>query len=204
MDIDTLRLLFDSLIVKEPEKQFDYLAGIIGASSILFNILTVIFIHQRTHSNSYYDKILDKRINAYGLLSDFIKHLYIRNAIPLPDGGKLRVHRFFLDKDSFDKFKRGFLNVSTYSIWFSEELSVNLNELGNVLFEIQEKFTDSEPNTYPVVGALYHDKLAQHYATLYNLIIKDLITLHKTKKFLKNRNTALNKVLADRFKGNGA
>lgn len=90
------------------------------------------------YKRDYYKKIIDKRLEAYEKLNKFICDMANTRRIMNPDLNETYeegtiIFDCFVEKDSIKKSLEKTIDVLDYGVWYSEEISINLVKMNEIL-----------------------------------------------------------------------
>lgn len=188
--MDTLKILIDSLLLKQPEGQADYVALLItyGFPVIATLLGTLLgfwlsaYLNRTTYKNDYYKKIIDKRMKVYEQLENVIRLITAKNETP---DRKQIYHVIFKDFESFTNFYFEFMKAGQMKYWFSLELYFYHYDLNKDLNEIMEELSKDPTNSINI-GLKHYNQIVNHGLKLTYFLVTDLKKLYNVKDFLDN------------------
>lgn len=135
---------------------------------------------QREYMNDYYKAILQKRIASYETLEALIVSL--KTAVVDSDGRAY--HFLFARSGDWDMAYNLLMNLSSQSLWLSEEAIRKTQELNYLVFRLN-------PSDHDVIqfGKENYTKIADLREQLERTLAADMLVLHDVKKFLQRRST---------------
>jgi hypothetical protein len=170
---------------------YSLIIGVITFIGVLINIIFLYRMQNKTRIDKYYDKILDKRLQAYELLENVLYTLIVKNEMNDKSGKLIPVHGIFMNYERFLKFKNEYIEMAKLSLWYSEKLTIDIVNFNTLLFEIENKFNPDDKNSCLIIGSGYHNEIVNYYLKLRAVHMEDLKTLYEVKEFIKNRHKSL-------------
>ena len=169
------------------------LAAILS-SSVLSALLTSVvnfYITSLNYKNEYYKKLLDKRLDAYQEVYNFLSN--IKTYVHDSEDSLLTPYILANGVEALDQAVIAMLVPLKKSFWLSGELADRLTELNVLFVELSNKANrSSDPDKeLKILGNDYLEKIRALRKKIQYQIQKDLETLDDVKKFIKKRESVL-------------
>jgi hypothetical protein len=192
---------------------FTCLAVLVSFLTIVFNVCIAIgslvltkHLHTKSFKDEYNKQLIAKRLDAYESLEKILfklnskKNMYL-TAIAIDSGRKKTIeklcHVFVETPTSMKSFKDEYNEMAAKTVWFSEEIVIEIFILNKILLEVTERLVDNDKNKNLVLGTDYHDQINTHYLRLLQLFIDDYKELHDIEKFINERSKRLASIPLD-------
>lgn len=135
---------------------------------------------QNEYVNDYYGTVVARRIAAYEQLESLV--LGLKTCVVAEDDNRPYHLLFSSEKD--EDWDRAFTllgSAMSHTLWLSEEVAARLRDLNYLLFHM------NKPTSVVEFGRTNYDKIATLRADLERLLAKDMLNLHKVKRFLSSK-----------------
>jgi hypothetical protein len=133
-------------------------------------------VKDREYENEYYKLVLAKRIAAYESIQKLVTGL--KTAVL--DEDRQPYHLLLSHEDDLPEAYKCLYEISSQALWLSDDLFLQTRDLGRLLFGA----TDHEGGTV-AFAKKHYQKLATFREEIERLHIRDMLSLHEVKKFLK-------------------
>lgn len=161
----------------------------------------------RDYKNDHYKKLVDKRLEAYQKLCEFIGEFDIEKRLlivgkdtKLADGKPYL--RCFDNNKLLNEAIEKYLNLTKYKYWFSNEIEVHLDKINKILVEkqtylnapggpaIRSKYQkeDGKPVDSIISGCNCFKNIRQELQLIYTAIANDYKNIGKVQLFFDNKN----------------
>ncbi len=138
----------------------------------------------RDYKNDYYKKLIDRRLDAYQSLETLLAGL--RNTV-LDDKDPSKPYHFILSyKAALDNFTLLAIDVTSKSLWLSEEISDQMMLLNKIMYPLRNNIDDQL--LINIAKEKYHE-IANWREETEIIIADDLLSLHEIEAFLNNNKT---------------
>lgn len=154
-------------------------------SSVLGGIVAGAYaLHAKSeeYANEYYKIVLSRRIAAYERVEDLIVAL----KASVVDDDRKPFHLMFSSDDAA-AWERGFVMlhaVMSQGLWLSDEIFVKIRDFNYLIFR------SNKPTSVIEFAKENYQAIATIRAELERLLARDMLNLHKVKKFLISKNKA--------------
>lgn len=146
-----------------------------------------IWLNKKNYKNDYYKKIIDKRMNAYDELEQFLKWFNVEHNY----NGNERYHCYIHLESTKDCMEATDKSVSLCGLksWFSENVANLLDELNETLAHLEDEMElhVNEPYGVISVASKYHTKIQRIIENLIEGMINDRPKLHEVESFLHEK-----------------
>lgn len=155
------------------------------------------FIKLFDYKNDYYKKIIDKRINAYEKLEQFIGELDIERDNNY-NGKTYYCYNFLSELDMCLSAAKRSADICGLNSWFSVKLENQVNSFNEKLVDVAnemnnkareakiDKKIDLQREIYQI-ACKYHNEIKELIFNLKAEIIKDRLKLHEVEDYLKDK-----------------
>ncbi|MBA4285722.1 MAG: hypothetical protein C0434_09355 [Xanthomonadaceae bacterium] len=133
-------------------------------------------VKDREYENEYYKLVLAKRIAAYESIQKLVTGL--KTAVL--DEDKQPYHLLLSREDGLPEAHKLLYEISSQALWLSDDLFLQTRDLGRLLFGA----TDREGGAV-VFAKKHYQKFATFREEIERVHIRDMLSLHKIRKFLK-------------------
>ena len=133
---------------------------------------------QREYENAYYKMVLDRRIAAYEEIDRLVT--FIKTSVIHEDGRTF--HLLFSDEETNTTCLRAVYSVINMSLWLSDDIFRKTQELNRIMFR-----TPHDEEQMLEFGKQNYKKIAELRTEIEKQRAKDLMDLHKIRKFLKKK-----------------
>lgn len=168
----------------------DYYKIILTSSVVAATISTIIsgfiaFVSIRLkHRNDYYQKIIDKRLEAYDFINNQLSLLKFT-------GFDEKDKKFFYvmfnqSQNDILEFQNNLIQAFSKSFWIDKETIKNMEKLNQVFYLINNEITENIENNCNV-GKKYYNRIANIKNKLEESINKDLSNMFKFCFLLRKR-----------------
>lgn len=177
-------------------------------SAIITNIC--MWWHKKTdYKRDYYKKIIDKRMNAYEKLQNYIMKLAVSKQIldihtsKISESNK-NIYECFCKESDIDKALCDTIEIASYSPWFSYEIIDGLYSINKILSKAKTVIlypTTENLQIYKFeetvlgkdflsidIGVKVYDDMHQNIAMIKTAILRDIGHLDDVEGFLKMKN----------------
>lgn len=161
---------------------------LILSSSVLSAILTSVanwLIQKENYQKEYYKKILDKRLEAYGIVEHIESSLKLHVRL---DNSKLCPAFCASGKQEFDNLIIKVAEAINISFWLSSEISNKLTEINVYLLqEIEDKIDDNGDVNIQLaeIGTEKIEDIRKLRKELTTFLYNDFKSLHNVRKFIR-------------------
>lgn len=192
-------------------------ARLAAGASLLIAVITlignyVVNVHSKKldYRDDYYKKIIDKRIEAYEKVSQFLTIVSVKTSVKVTEGDKIvsNIEYYYCCRniEELEDLLRKSIEVAKYSAWMSKGLDYELKMINNILVECMREMnefansnnpiceSDNEnicspdrEKRYVVIACKYGVVLDAHINSAEILIKEDWLYLHKVDEFLKSK-----------------
>lgn len=180
-------------------------------SSVVSVIISSLFSeHQKRndYKRDYYKKIIDKRLNAYEKLQNYIGYMNIVITVKEPDenigiGDGSFVYLCFSKKEYLVTAARKTEKIIDDAVWFSDEITKSLYALNHIFSDVEEAIRypnkknlehynlDSSIKNHEdfhiAIGIKVFDKMNTHIKTIKKGLLEDIKTIDNVKDFLNGK-----------------
>lgn len=137
------------------------------------------------YKNDYYKKIIDKRIDAYEKLEQFLGELDVESEHKL-DNEKDLCYDFLTDLKKCQKVAEDSVAICSLNSWFSFNLEVKVNDLNEKLANITNKKQERKMEKREAIISA-HKEIEKMIREMRLDIINDRLKLHKVEDYLKEK-----------------
>lgn len=158
--------------------------GLILSSSLLTAFITIIanwFLQKDKYKKEYYKLILQRRLQAYELIDEYISNANMRTLI-----GNELYPTFILEEEFFGIHLVRIFEVKKHTRWISKELTEKLTEYNALLINIDNEINLTMDRKLVAINNL--EKIRNFQNEISNILMTDFRDLHNIKSFLKNKN----------------
>lgn len=135
-------------------------------------------VKDREYEIQYYKLVLAKRIAAYESIQQLVTGL--KTAVLGED--RQPHHLLFSHEDGLPEAHKLLYEISSQALWLSDDLFRQTRDLGRLLFGA----TNHEGGTV-VFAKKHYQKLATFREEIERLYIRDMLSLHEVRQFLKTK-----------------
>ena len=96
-----------------------------------------IWLNRKNYKRDYYEKIIDKRIEAYQELNNFLNYMRIYNYVQL-DGKNKIIQKAFISEDEYNTVLDKLKSIHESTIWLSKDLADMFYDFSNLLIYIKD------------------------------------------------------------------
>ena len=96
-----------------------------------------IWLNRKNYKRDYYKKIIDKRIEAYQELNNFLNYMIIYNYVQL-DGKNKIIQKAFISEDEYNTVLDKLKSIHESTIWLSKDLADMFYDFSNLLIYIKD------------------------------------------------------------------
>lgn len=96
-----------------------------------------IWLNRKNYKRDYYKKIIDKRIEAYQELNNFLNYMRIYNYVQL-DGKNKIIQKAFISEDEYNTVLDKLKSIHESTIWLSKDLADMFYDFSNLLIYIKD------------------------------------------------------------------
>ncbi|WP_337614651.1 hypothetical protein [Megamonas funiformis] len=96
-----------------------------------------IWLNRKNYKRDYYKKIIDKRIEAYQELNNFLNYMRIYNYVQL-DGKNKIIQKAFISEDEYNTVLNKLKSIHESTIWLSKDLADMFYDFSNLLIYIKD------------------------------------------------------------------
>jgi hypothetical protein len=133
------------------------------------------------YKHSYYEKILQKRIEAY----EFIEQMIFVFSWTTVTSDQKPYYPSIATQEQILEREKTMLQIAAYSIWISPEMNQLLEKLNIMLYKL-ENIKDAE--LIRIIVKKYND-FGEIKTRMKNQLNKDMLNLYDIESFLKNKKT---------------
>lgn len=177
-------------------------------SAIITNVC--LWWHKKAdYKRDYYKKIIDKRMNAYEKLQNYVMKLAVSKQILDVHTSKIsesnkNIYECFCKESDIDKALCDTIEIASYSPWFSYEIIDGLYSINKILAEAKTVIlypTTENLQIYKFdetalgkdflsidIGVKVYDDMHQNIAMIKTAILRDIGHLDDVEGFLKMKN----------------
>lgn len=177
-------------------------------SAIITNVC--LWWHKKAdYKRDYYKKIIDKRMNAYEKLQNYVMKLAVSKQILDVHTSKIyesneNIYECFCKESDIDKSLCDTIEIASYSPWFSYEIIDGLYSINKILAEAKTVIlypTTENLHIYKFdetalgkdflsidIGVKVYDDMHQNIAMIKTAILRDIGHLDDVEGFLKMKN----------------
>ena len=135
-------------------------------------------VKDREYENGYYKIVLAKRVAAYESIQQLVTGL---NTAVLDDD-RQPYHLLLSHEDGLPEAHKLLYEISSQSLWLSNDLSLQTRDLGRFLFG-----ATNHEGVVMVFAKKQYQKLAKFREEIEQLHIRDMLSLYKVTQFLKTK-----------------
>lgn len=96
-----------------------------------------IWLNRKNYKRDYYKKIIDKRIEAYQELNNFLNYMRIYNYVQ-SDGKNKIIQKAFISEDEYNTVLDKLKSIHESTIWLSKDLADMFYDFSNLLIYIKD------------------------------------------------------------------
>ena len=96
-----------------------------------------IWLNRKNYKRDYYKKIIDKRIEAYQELNNFLNYMRIYNYVQLDCKNKI-IQKAFISEDEYNTVLDKLKSIHESTIWLSKDLADMFYDFSNLLIYIKD------------------------------------------------------------------
>lgn len=158
------------------------------------------------YKRDYYKKIIDKRMNAYEKLQDYIGYIAISRSIKNPEKNEgiydgVKMYDCFLKPESLHEASEATLKILNFAPWLADDIANSLYEINNILCLAQEVIGyPSEKNLayynlelsilanefwYLNIGEQVYNDMYNNITIIRKGLLRDITRLDDVEDFLK-------------------
>ena len=183
---------------------------VIAIITLIGNYVVNVHSKKLDYRDDYYKKIIDKRIEAYEIVSQFMTIVSVKTSAKVMEGdsvvSKIDYCYYWRNIKELDDLLRKSIEVAKHSTWLSKELDYELKMINNLMVECMRNMNEAtaldnyfgdakeESNEIAydiekkcvVIAHKYSALLDKHICRAESLIKRDWLNLHKVNEFLKD------------------
>ena len=162
-----------------------------------------IWLNKKNYKNDYYKKIIDKRMNAYDELEQFLKWFNVEHDY---NGNKLYHCYIHLERtEDCREATNKSVSLCGLKSWFSENVANLLDELNKTLANLEDEMELHIKEPYGVisVASKNHANIQRIIENLIEGMINDRPKLHEVESFLHEKTQSHNLLIKKHFNFNG-
>lgn len=180
-----------------------------SAVGVIANKLFSEWQKRKDYKRDYYKKIIDKRMNAYEKLQNYVMKLAVSKQILDVHTSKIsesnkNIYECFCKESDIDKALCDTIEIASYSPWFSYEIIDGLYSINKILAEAKTVIlypTTENLQIYKFdetalgkdflsidIGVKVYDDIHQNIAMIKTAILRDIGHLDDVEGFLKMKN----------------
>lgn len=172
----------------------ELIVSIISVTGVIFSALvayiTSLKVQRNNYRDEYYKTIIAKRIEAYEYINT---QLMVMRLMVFDDDDRKYYHVFFDNgANKLLEYQNNLHHAAARSIWFSAEMIDAIGKLSSIFYEINNKITDDRDQNIEI-GKNYNERLRSAQLNVSKVLVADMASLHKVKKFIKCKKCAYNK-----------
>lgn len=161
------------------------------------------------YKRDYYKKIIDKRLNAYEKLQNYIGYIAVSMPIMNPDkresiGDGVDIYCCFLKKKELSVASEKTLKVLSFAPWFSDDVANSLYSLNKILCDAQTVINHpstenlgyyklnedilTNPNWHLNIAVIVYNEMYKHITVIKKGLLRDIRTIDNVEGFLNGKN----------------
>lgn len=180
-------------------------------SSVVGAVVSSLFSEwqkRNDYKRDYYKKIIDKRMNAYEKLQDYIGYIAISRSIKNLDENEsihdgIKIYDCFYKKENLSEALEETLNIMKYAPWLSDDIVNSLYEINKILYRAIEiinqpsaknlEYYDLKTNIltneywYLNIGQKVYNEMYANITIIKKGLLKDITRLDDVEDFLKKQ-----------------
>ncbi len=172
----------------------ELIVSIISVTGVIFSALvayiTSLKVQRNNYRDEYFKTIIAKRLEAYECINT---QLMVMRLLVFDDDDRKYYHIFFDNgANKLLEYQNNLHHAAARSIWFSAEMIDAIGKLYSIFYEINNLITDDRDQNVEI-GKNYHERLRSAQLNVSKVLVADMASLHKVKKFIKCKKSAYNK-----------
>ncbi len=160
------------------------ITGIVLSSSFITALVTIAanwLIHKDQYKKEYYKLILQRRLQAYEMIDEYISNL---NTVTLLNNDL--IHTFLFNQEHFNIILIRMALIKKHDIWISKKLSIKLMEFNVLLVNIDTEI-NNKTNSIQQIGFNRRENIRKIKDEIYEILKEDFNNLYDIKSFLKSK-----------------
>jgi hypothetical protein len=137
-------------------------------------------VNRNEYANEYYKTVVARRVHAYEMVEALIVEL--RTSVIGEEDNRPYHLVFSSEEKGFDQVFALLHQAMSEGLWLSDEIFEKVRDLNYLVFHV------TKPSSVIAFGKENYQRIATLRAELERLVARDMMTLHKVKKFLASKN----------------
>ena len=188
-------------------------AAILTSSASVIAVIVNIWFNFRSkkidYKRDYYRKIIDKRLNAYEKLQNYIGYIAVSMPIMNQDkresiGDGVDIYCCFLKKEDLSVASEKTLKILNFAPWFSDDVANSLYSLNKILCDAQTVINHpstenlgyyklnedilTNPNWHLNIAVIVYNEMYKHITVIKKGLLRDIRTIDNVEGFLNGKN----------------
>lgn len=160
------------------------------------------------YKRDYYRKIIDKRLDAYAKLQNYIGYIAISRPILNPDkrdsiGDGVSIYDCFFKKEELNVASEKTLKILNFAPWFSDDVANSLYSLNKILCDAQTVINHpstenlgyyklnenilANPNWHLNIAVIVYNEMHEHITVIKKGLLRDIKTINNVEVFLNSK-----------------